>query len=360
MILITTQCFPPDLGGIENLMAGLADHLAALGPVRVFADGAGADEGPSPAYQLSRFGGPKPLRRWLKARAVAEAARQPGVRGLFADSWKSIETLPALKVPIVVLAHGAEFPVAPSLAKRRRIERALSRAHRILASSAFTAERVRAYAPGARIAVIHPPIGPQPAPSLAAQAEIDDLRQRSGPLLATVSRLEPRKGIDRVITAVADLIADHPDIVYAVAGGGADLPRLQTLASDLGIAERVRFLGRIGDYQKAALLAAADVFAMPTRRDGESVEGFGIIYLEAAWHGLAAIAGREGGGGEAVANGVSGLVVDGDDQAAVTEAVRSLVEDAAFRKEIGQAAAARVRQGFLWDQATRRYLAALS
>ncbi len=362
MILITTQTFPPDVGGIETLMAGLAKALVGAGEaVHVFADGAGG--APDAArYVTTRFGGLKPLRRLLKARAVAAAARQPGVTGVFADSWKSVERLPSLPVPIIVLAHGAEWPSNPTPDKRRRIVRAVAKAHRIIAVSDYTAARVRAYAPGLtdRITVIHPPIEPQLEPSAEAAAAIRGLRRNDGPLMATLARLEPRKGVDVALQAMAALSPTHPDLTFAVAGGGDDLPRLRALAESLGLADRVRFLGRVGEDAKAALLAGADLFVMPTRQAGESVEGFGIIYLEAAWHGLPAIAGLEGGGGEAVRDGVTGLVVDGVNPTAVAEAVRRLIENPAERAAMGHAAAARVRDESLWSEAAAaRFLAAL-
>ena len=213
------------------------------------------------------------------------------MRGVFADSWKSLEALGPLPVPIVMLAHGAEWPKDPSLSKRRRIERAAAKASHILAVSDYTAARVSPYAPADRMAIVHPPISPQPTPSPEAARTITALQRGAAPLIASLARLEPRKGFDMTLRAVADLGSDHPNLTYAIGGGGDDLARLQALAAGLGIADRVHFLGRIDEDHKAALLAGADLFVMPTRQVGRSVEGFGIIYLEAAWHGLAAVAG---------------------------------------------------------------------
>ena len=76
---------------------------------------------------------------------------------------------------------------------------------------------------------------------------------------------------------------------------GADRGRLEALAASLGVSQAAVFLGRVSDAEKAALLAAADVYAMPVRREGPSVEGFGIGYVEAAWFGVPSLAGRDGG-----------------------------------------------------------------
>jgi phosphatidylinositol alpha-1,6-mannosyltransferase len=303
----------------------------------------------------------KPLRRRFKAHAVAAAARQSGVKGVFAESWKSAEHLPALGAPLAIFAHGAEWPVDPSPEKRRRIVAAALKARRIIAMSDYTAARVRAYSPALadRVTTIYPPIEPQPTPSDAAKAALQALRQGDGMMIATLARLEPRKGVDVTLRAIAELTRAFPTLGYVVAGGGDDAPRLQALAHDLGLTDRVHFLGRVDDDVKAAVLSAADVFVMPTRQVGPSVEGFGLIYLEAAWYGTPAIAGREGGGGEAVRDGVTGLVVDGEDPAAVAAALRRLIEHPDERAALGAAASARVQAESLWRPALARFLAAL-
>ena len=94
---------------------------------------------------------------------------------------------------------------------------------------------------------------------------------------------------------------------------------------------------------------------MPARREGASGEGFGLVYLEAAWYGLPALAGREGGGAEAVLDGTTGLLCDGADQQAVAAAQARLLGDEALRRRLGEAAAHRARNEFGWDAAAARY-----
>jgi phosphatidylinositol alpha-1,6-mannosyltransferase len=208
--------------------------------------------------------------------------------------------------------------------------------------------------PGARVEVIPPPIAPQPEPSAAARAAIRALAG-PGPLIATVSRLEDRKGVDRVIAALPALAARHPGLAYLVGGEGSDRARLEKHVALAGMEGRVHFLGRLDEDMKAALLAEADLFAMPARREGASVEGFGIVYLEAAWHGCPALAGREGGAEDAVAEGETGLICDGAEPAAVAGGLAALLDDAPRRRAMGAAAAVRVRAGFLWDQVLPRW-----
>ena len=363
MIHIATQCFFPTLGGIEGVMTGLADHLAAAGhPVRVFADGAGGDDAAKP-YPIVRFGGLKAWRRWRKRGAMGAAAGREAVRGVFADSWKSVAAIPAGLGPIVVLAHGSEYPDMEGLsgAKRGRLTAALARADAILASSDYTAARVRPYLLDRpqRLRVLPPPIEAQPGPSDATMARAQALiGPDGGPVILTLARLEPRKGVDVTLRALPALARRHPGLVYVVAGGGADRPRLEALAAELGVADRVRFAGRVDDDLRAALLARADVFSMPVRREGASVEGFGLTYVEAGWYGAPAVAGREGGAANAVLEGETGLLCDGADPAAVEAALGRLLDDEALRRRLGAAAQARAR-GFTWGARIGDYLEAL-
>jgi phosphatidylinositol alpha-1,6-mannosyltransferase len=366
VILLLTQNFPPDPGGIENLMGDLARQLAAHGQeVLVLADhirGKGLSEPAWPSgLQLRRFGGPRPVRRLWKAMAARRALARLPIKGVIADSWKSLELLPRPGVPTIVLAHGMEFPADASARKGRRIGSALGKADAVAANSAFTAALARPFlkGQGPALEVIHPPVAQQPAPDPQAQAEVARLRGGEGPLLLTLARIEPRKGIDAVIRALPAMVARHPGLRYVVAGGGGDLPRLRTLARETGVEERIHFLGRVSDGLKAALYAGADLLVMPVRREGNSVEGFGLVYLEAAWYGLPALAGRDGGSAEAVADGETGLVCDGADPAQVSAALARLLDDPALRRRLGAAAACRVRADFQWDAVLPRYLALL-
>jgi len=363
-VVVATQNFLPDTGGIAALMAGLAEQLAARNAVHVFAHrirGRGlAELAAHPFASLRRFGAPAPLRNWMKARAMRPLMDAPDLRGVVCDSWKSGLALPPTAGPVLVLAHGMEYPPAPSARRVRRIRAGLARAGIVVAVSRHTAALVAPYlTPGARVEIIPPAIAPQPEPQPAARAALRALAG-PGPIIASLARLEPRKGIDRVIGALPALLARHPALTYLIAGGGEDRARLQALAEAAGVAAHVRFLGQVDEARKAALLAEADLFAMPTRREGASIEGFGIVYLEAAWHGCPSVAGREGGAEDAVAEGQTGLLCDGASQPDVTAALAALLDDPARRRAMGLAAAQRVRAGFLWEQILPRFDALLA
>jgi phosphatidylinositol alpha-1,6-mannosyltransferase len=362
LIAIATQCFGPDLGGIEALMNGLADALAAKGErLVVFADEARSREAFARPYEIRRFGLVRPLRRRLKRQAIARASCESAFDGVFADSWKSVEAIPPIAAPIAALAHGMELPVDASSRKARRIAAALARCQTIIANSAYTAGLARNFLDGAAppVLIIPPPIPEQSEPTAAALADIDALIAGRGPVLLTLARLEPRKGIDAVLRALPSIRRAFPSASYLIAGAGGDLARLRALAASLNVAEATHFLGRVDEAHKAALLTKADLFVMPTRREGNSVEGYGLAYVEAAWRGKPALAGRAGGAADAVIDGETGLLCDGENDDDIRNALTRLLRDEALRQRLGAAAAARARGELTWFTALPRYLDAI-
>ncbi len=337
MIVLLTQCFPPEHGGIETLMGQMAVALYQAGrDVVVLADAGHGGKEPDWPFTIRRFGGPRPWRRWRKARALA-ALRPDAV---LADSWKSLEALPAGAPRTLVLAHGNEF----LRGRVARMRKALGRAAVVAANSSYTAGLLAGLHD--EVVVVNLPLAPPP-PAIRTSPP--------GRRIIGVGRLEPRKGFDRVIEALPNL----PGASFAVVGGGADRGRLTALAVACGVADRVEFLGTLGEAEKAAALANADIFAMPARREGNSVEGYGLAYLEAAWFGLPSLAGSAGGAADAVLHGETGLVVDGADASAVRIALATLLDDQPLRHRLGEAARIRVQRDLTWPAVLPRYLSLL-
>ncbi len=357
--LMTTQCFPPRLGGIETVMAELATALCDLGwSVDVLADAPGAAA--HGAARVRRFAGPKPLRRWMKGRALARAIAADRPALVIADSWKSLEAAPA-RAPggprVLCLAHGMEYPPDPAPRKAARIRAALAKADAVSAASRFAAGLVAPHAPAGRIRTVNPGVRPPAAPTAAALAAMA-ARLGPGPVVAGLGRLEARKGFDMALRAVAALAPAFPGLTVALAGDGPDRARLEALPERAALGDRAVFLGRVDEAEKAALLAAADVFAMPSRRVGASVEGFGLVYLEAAALGTPALGGIDGGAEDAVRDGETGLLCDGADAGAVTAALGRLLADDALRARLGAAARRRALEDAAWPAVARAHLAA--
>ena len=154
-------------------------------------------------------------------------------------------------------------------------------------------------------------------------------------ILLTLARLVPRKGQDTVIRALPRIIEERPDVIYVVAGEGPYERTLSELALELGVQDHVVFAGRVAEADKYSYYAACDLFVMVSRQHGETVEGFGLSFLE-AWHASTAVlGGRHGGVVEVIEDGVDGAMVDPHSVDAVVEEILRLVHDPARLREMG-------------------------
>ncbi|MES9902466.1 MAG: glycosyltransferase family 4 protein [Sedimenticola sp.] len=349
MILILTQCFPPILGGIETLMGGLADALnSCKKEVIVFADKHGDSQSHdmTQEYKIFRFGGWKPVRRLRKGLTVKSYVKRHAhqISHIIADSWKSLEHL-HLSTPqrgglrIVCLAHGMELPPTPHSTKKNRIRASFGKADIVLANSQMTRSLAESYiGKSTDLRIVTPPIHPQPKADDTAYAILDNRLglMQDVTLLVSLGRLEQRKGIDRVIESINRLSSSHPKLILAIAGDGADRSRLETLVNNRPIKNRVHFLGRITEEEKAALLSRADAFVMPTRRTGNSVEGYGIVYIEAGWYGTPSLASRNSGAADAVIEGKTGMLCDGDDIDSITSELSIMISNPKILQQMGK------------------------
>jgi phosphatidylinositol alpha-1,6-mannosyltransferase len=165
-----------------------------------------------------------------------------------------------------------------------------------------------------------------------------------------VARLAAHQGIDTGLHILAALRQEVPDLGYLVVGSGVKQRELERLARDLGVADRVRFLGSVPDADLPALYDAADIYLGLSRPAELMVEGFGISLVEASASGLPVIAGSGGGIPDAVRDGDSGLLVDATHPAPGLAAVRRLLDDPALRRRMGAAGRHAVERYYNWDR----------
>jgi phosphatidyl-myo-inositol dimannoside synthase len=356
--LLLAPSFPPALGGVETLLYRTSRRLADPPLVLAPAPAAAPDE----AVQSIGLGlvghlAYRPLWRLHPALHYALRFAVPAIRAM--EHWRPrviqaghIYLAPLAwwlsrrsGLPFVIYAYGQEVWRAgqrmglPTLDRRLR-GAALRAADAVLVPGTFTAALLADWrVPAERIVAV--PYGAEPHRKECSPA--------AGCTLLSVARLVPRKGIDTVIRALADL---PPEVCYRVVGRGPDEARLRSLAGAQGVASRVHFLGRIDDRALDDEYRRCTLFVLPTRRTNEGdLEGYGLVYFEAAAWGRAVVAGRSGGEVDAVVDGQTGVLVDGESIAAVTGAVASLLSDPARLQALGSAGRKRVETTHNWVRA---------
>jgi glycosyltransferase involved in cell wall biosynthesis len=230
------------------------------------------------------------------------------------------------RLKTVVVAHGIEMWTP--LPARRRL--ALQAAQLVLATSRHTADKVVAVQGVAASRVRRVPLAVDPA-LLPSAGDVTDRADDAPPTVLTVSRLESHEGYKGVGTLIEALRDVPPPVRLMVVGDGDDRPRLERLARDLGLQERIRFLGTLPPPALAAAYHDCDVFALPS-----SGEGFGLVYVEAMAHGKAIVAAGAGGAADIVEDGVTGLLAKPLDAASVAAALRRLFAEPRLRAALGQ------------------------
>lgn len=261
-------------------------------------------------------------------------------------------------VPYLVYAHGEEIQMRLTSRKLGWLIPLLYRnAAAIIANSHHTAQLlIEIGVKRNRIHVIHP--GVDGSVFRADEAEGRAVRQRHNLdhafVLLTVGRLQRRKGQDMVIKALPLIKEQISNAAYMIVGTGEDQAYLHDLAEELGVLNDVVFVGSIPDDHRAAYYNACDVFVMPNREVNADIEGFGMVFLEAAAAGKPVIGGLSGGTAEAIEEDITGLRVDGESTQAITDAVVALAKNIKKAQAMGEQGRQRVVTNFSWEFVVQR------
>ncbi|HTX65309.1 MAG TPA: glycosyltransferase family 4 protein [Opitutaceae bacterium] len=239
---------------------------------------------------------------------------------------------------LVLTFHGSEiiqFHNSPVL--RRLARRLIRHAGRISVLTGYTHRLLCERFPEAAGKTFLTPGAPRASFSSAPFGPVREPGEKV--IILTVGRLHPRKGQLFIIEALQSLpAADRARVEYWLVGGNSKEnyeERLRGAAAASGLA--VQFRGHVPDDELIHLYHRADIFAMTSIDHRHSVEGFGLVYLEAAAHGLPVVAHAVGGVPEAVVDGVTGLLVPPGDRAALTAAFARLIADPGLRARLGRA-----------------------
>jgi phosphatidylinositol alpha-1,6-mannosyltransferase len=363
-VLFVTNDFGPRAGGIETFVIGLIERRP-FGQTIVYTSAQTGSEAYDQAWKAN-FGVtvirdrakillPTPRVARNLSRVIKESNIQVAAFGAAAPLGLLSASMKKAGVrKTVALTHGHEvwwakvFPFNCALRKigtsvdsltylgeftQQAISKSLSKA---------AAQKMVKIAPG--IDVDH--FSPQNSAQLRKELKIDDKR-----VIVSVGRLVHRKGQDHLIQAMPEILKRVPDAHILMVGQGPYLSHLKKLVQELNLVDHVSFIGRIQYAQLPQYICAGDIFAMPSRSRffGLEVEGLGIVYLEASACGLPVIAGSSGGAPDAVLAGVTGIVVDGENNQEIAAGAIKLLQDLPASKAMGLAGREWIIENWRWE-----------
>jgi phosphatidyl-myo-inositol dimannoside synthase len=355
MYLIVTRSFPPEVGGMQNLMWGLINEVAKNYMVKVFADYKENhkifDEQVS--FSIERVGGIKLLRKYRKAQLINEFIKENKVEGIIADHWKSLELIKTNKKKICLI-HSKEINHEKKTNLNKRLLNVLNNAKIVVANSKYTKNlAVQKGVDEDKIIVINPGIDPVHELNKKSLDKVESLLKHKYPRLITVSRYDKRKNHEKVIMALRNLKQIYPDIVYICIGYGDEEENIKKLVEELDLREQVMFFKDISNELKNSLLSKSNIFVMPSIIYKKSVEGFGIAYVEAAQYGVPSIGGIDGGASDAIDHKKTGLICDGNNLDEIYSSIYSMLENKKYL-EYGKAAKENSTK-FNWDEIIKKY-----
>jgi len=366
-IVISTQCFSPVLGGIENLMKGLAESLHKKDfNIFVFADSKNLlDEEKHDkrlSYEIIRYGGLKIIRKRRKSTDIKKFINfKKNINCIFCDSWKSAENLVKNKIAntekIFCLAHGNDILVNKNIIKRKRIKKILSETSCIIANSYFTKEKITNLGiKSNKIKVIYPGVENICFDSKKNNNNLQKYKNFK-PILLTIARLEKRKNHKNIIYAINELVKDFKNLLYLIAGDGPEMKKMRKLINKLNLKKNVKILGKVNDSDKAFLFKVSDLHVMPTIQDKSSIsiEGFGISYIEAGMHGIPSISSGLGGTKESVINGKTGIICNPNNIFSIKDSIRKVLINKKMYKKLS-INSKNFSKKFLWENTIKNYL----
>lgn len=283
----------------------------------------------------------------LYARVLIAAARIVRTHGinvvcigeLVTGSWLGMALRKLYNVKLIVYVHGEEITTVTGgrLSGNKRKDY-LQAADKIVAVSSFTCDALTSM------------MGVKPDSIVLIQNGVDTARFTPGPanpaliakhrlagkkVVVTVGRMVARKGVDKAVLAIGQLVRHRQDIHYLILGDGELRPEVERIIAAEGLGEYVTLVGKVSDSELVDYLRLCDLFLMPNRTmpDGDT-EGFGLVFREANACRKPVIGGRAGGVVEAVHDYESGLLVDGNNLDEISIAIERVLDDAALAEHM--------------------------
>jgi phosphatidylinositol alpha-1,6-mannosyltransferase len=349
-VLLFTLEYPPFHGGVANYYENLVKYWPAAGNIFVLNNNNG---------KLINLDLP-----WLKWLPAIIKLRQ-AVKNLKIDHVIVGHILPLGTVALIcsgfckikysVILHGLDSSyAAKSCRKRLMAKMVLAGAEKIICINSYTGELVKKFLPATKenkIVTVNP--GVENLITHNAQL-VTQLKIKYNLLnkfvLLSVGRLVKRKGFDKVIECLPEILKQTPNLIYIIVGGGEELNNYELRITNYKLRNNVIIINNASDEERNAWYDICDIFIMPAREINGDFEGFGIVYLEANLAGKPIIAGRSGGVGDAVIDGLNGLLVNPENINDIGQAIIRLAQNKDLRQRLGEQGKKRAINEFNWKK----------
>ena len=362
-ILIVTPEFPPTSGGIGTNAFDLARHWSKKEHVVVVTP-AVQERTDLTAFNLTvvQVAARGRLRRMAAIRAaVSRLVSEARFDAIYSTHWRAcgVPVRAALvgmprRPPVVQAVHGSEilYLLSPTAAVDRALFKWAASGVDLFAGQGSFQVGLLSELGVSSSRIVTSIYGIEPDRFKPASSHfVEELRRRHDligrPVLLTIGRVVERKGYDTVVRAMADIRRAVPNAVYLIAGPGKYAADLSRLTTQLGLPlDAVRFLGAVPLDELGSHYALGNVFVMPNRVVGTDVEGFGLVFIEAAVCGKPAIGGRSGGAVDAIVDGVTGRLIDPSSSAEFATVASELLSDPKLAARMGAAGRERALREF--------------
>lgn len=259
-----------------------------------------------------------------------------------------------LRKPLICYVHGEDVEVARSSRELAfMVRQVLKGSTKLICNSNNTKNLLIEHwqIPTDKIVVLHPGVDEvrfTPVPHDNAFRQQQGWQERI--VCLTVGRLQKRKGHDRMIMALPQIVASYPNFLYVIVGNGEELPTLKQLVQQYQVEPYVQFKAEITDPELIKCYQQCDFFILPNRTEGNDIEGFGMVLVEAQAAGKPVIAGDSGGTRETMAIGTTGLIADCTQPQSIQEAVLKLLASRNEQQFTAEQCRTHVIKHYTWQQ----------
>ena len=353
--LIVTQTYPPRTGGMQNVMHAITTKLSSINETHVFPDHYFKLKNSDSKIYIHNNFSPELLRPFIKKNLVSNIYKDDDI--VICDSWKSLNAVPHNAKKVIVFAHGQEFLSIQK--KKKRIENNLNRVSSIICSSSYTSKLI------CKLNLTNTPrvvIPPTYSLNTISNYKKKVNKNTNKVSLLTISRLEERKGIIPVLKSLSEMNNNNElkPFFWNICGEGLQANEIKEAIKHLNLSNNVQLVGKVTGNEKESFLEKADLFIMPSYKVNDSIEGFGISYIEAAAYGVPSIAGIDGGVSDAVIDSETGWCVNPLDKSALSKTLQNAINNKDIRKQYGIDAQKKFLDYFLGEKVFRKFVDTIS